>query len=464
MNKNRKRYSKKTGIRAMALSIAAAMAVTLYPIPAFAVENGQAAEQTQVQDKTGGNIHDYGKSGDDPTTPDVDESSVVANSDVLKSAQYQESTKYELKVNGTPVSVYKYQKQENPGQFYHMDVARFSSDDAEPVFEITLKDGSTIDSVYVSPERYYPQDSFEISADKKTVKFKMSNGLRYCIVNINGSINDTSGKPQLAIINDPTETDKPDVTAANVLNFKDFAEKYLQEHPITDTVGEVCTEAGTVTDTSMNDGKEYTWSYGEGKYVAYDTKQVVFPNKRARQKNDVSEAFQAALEEVKNSDTLDTIYFPAGTYLWSGLSIKNWDGNGKDGKLNIYLDEDALLVNRLQECTQAMEPAIGIWDSSNITISGRGIIDGQGTYGYTWDQAHARLSGHQGGSMVVRSQDITFNDTYVRDVKQWNWECHTVKDITYNNIKGLSPFQHSWVDGLDLTSGQGITVNGAITM
>ena len=464
MNKNRKRYSKKTGLRAMAFSMAAAMAVTLYPIPAFAVENGQAAEQIQVQDKTGGNIHDYGKTGDDPTTPDVDESAIVANSDVLKSAQYQESTKYELKVNGTPVSVYKYQKQTDPGSYYHMDIARFSSDDAEPVFEITMKDGSTIDSIYVSPERYYPEDSFEISADKKTVKFKMSAGLRYCIVNINGSINDTNGKPQLAIINDATETDKPDVTAANVLNFKNFAEKYLQDHPIMDTVGEVCTEAGTVTDTSMNDGKEYTWSYGEGKYVAYDTKEVMFPNKRVRQKNDVSEAFQAALEEVKNSDILDTIYFPAGTYLWSGLSIKNWDGDGEDGKLNIYLDEDALLVNRLQECTQAMEPAIGIWDSSNITVSGRGIIDGQGTYNYSWDKCHAELGPHQGGSMVVRSQNITFNDTYVRDVKQWNWECHTVKNINYNNIKGLSPFQHSWVDGLDLTSGQGIHLNGAITM
>ena len=45
MNKNRKRYSKKTGIRAMALSIAAAMAVTLYPIPAFAVENGSRADK-----------------------------------------------------------------------------------------------------------------------------------------------------------------------------------------------------------------------------------------------------------------------------------------------------------------------------------------------------------------------------------------------------------------------------------
>ena len=469
MNQNRKIKSKKRAVKAMALSMAAAMSMTLFPVSAFAEKaeqpvQEQQAEIVKVADKTAGNIHDYGKSGDDPTTPDVDESAVVANSDVLKSAQYQESTKYELKVNGTPVSVYKYQKQEDAGQFYHMDVARFSSDDAEPVFEITMKDGSTIDSVYVSPERYYPQDSFEISADKKTLKFKMSSGLRYCIVNINGSINDTSGKPQLAIINDPTETNKPDVAATNVLNFKEFAEKYLQEHPITDTVGEVCTEAGTVTDTSMNDGKEYTWSYGQGVFQDYNAKQVVFPNKRARQKNDMSEAFQAALEEVKNSDTLDTIYFPAGTYLWSGLSIKNWDGNGKDGKLNIYLDEDALLVNRLQECTQAMEPAIGIWDSSNITISGRGIIDGQGTYGYTWDQAHAALSGHQGGSMVVRSQDITFNDTYVRDVKQWNWECHTVKNITYNNIKGLSPFQHSWVDGLDLTSGQGITVNGAITM
>lgn len=55
MNKNRKRYSKKTGLRAMAFSMAAAMAVTLYPIPAFAAESGQTAEQTQVQvqDKTG---------------------------------------------------------------------------------------------------------------------------------------------------------------------------------------------------------------------------------------------------------------------------------------------------------------------------------------------------------------------------------------------------------------------------
>lgn len=64
----------------------------------------------------------------------------------------------------------------------------------------------------------------------------------------------------------------------------------------------------------MNDGKEYTWSYGEGTYVAYDAKKVMFPNKRVRQKNDVSEAFQAALAEVKNSDTLGYNLF-SGRYI-----------------------------------------------------------------------------------------------------------------------------------------------------
>ena len=455
---------KKQGI-ALALSVILASGGLGALVPAYGAEAeesyGTASEAPSYEGRP--SVHDYGKSGDDPETAE-DESAVVANNDLMKSASYQESTKYDLKANGTDVSVYKYQKQADPGQYYHMDIARFSSDDTQPVFEVTLTDGSTIDSVTVYPERYYPQDALFISDDKKTLTFQMSEGLRYCIVNINGTEKDTDGKPQLAIINDPTETDKPDVDAENVLNFKEFSDRYLEENPITDTVGEVCREAGTVTDTSMNNGVEYTWEYSEGRYVSYDTDDVTFPNKRARLSYDVSDAFQAALEEVRESDTLDTIYFPAGTYVWSGLSIKNWDGNGKDGALNIYLDEDALLVNRRQECREALEPAIGIWDSSNITVSGRGIIDGQGTWAKTSDQCHARLSAHQGGCMLVRSQDVTFNDTYVRDAKQWNWECHTGENITYNNIKGLSPYQHSWVDGLDLTSGKNITVNGAITM
>lgn len=409
-------------------------------------------------------VHDYGKTGDDPNTSE-DESEIVANSDVLKSAQYKESEKYKLKANGKPVSVFKYQKSETAGSaFYHMDVARFSSDDKTPIFEVELIDGSTIENVSVYPQRYYSSDVFKVSADKKKLTFQMSEALRYCIVNINGSSADTKGKPQLSIINDPTETDKPDINAANVLDFGKFSKDYLNENPINDVVGEEAREAGEVTDTSLNDETEHTWQYEKGVFQKNSDKEVKFPNKRARLSTDVSEAFQAALKEVKSNSNLDTIYFPAGTYIWSGLSIKEWNGDGADGKLTIYLDEDALLVNRLQECQEAMEPAIGIWNSSNITISGRGIIDGQGTYNYTWDRSDADKTGHQGGSMVSHSQNITFNDTYVRDTKQWNWECHTVDTVTYNNIKGMSPYQHAWVDGLDLTSGKNVTVNGAFTM
>ena len=70
-------------------------------------------------------------------------------------------------------------------------------------------------------------------------------------------------------------------------------------------MGVDCTGPRTVTDTFMNEGKEYTWSYGQGVFQAYNAKQVVFPNKCARQKTDMSEAFQAAPASVKNSDTLD---------------------------------------------------------------------------------------------------------------------------------------------------------------
>lgn len=451
----------KPGRRILTSALSAALILSMCPTAVWGstADNGGADSLSVDVDKTGGNVHDYGKSGDDPATAE-DESLLVYSEDYLANASYGESARYSVKANQTDISVYQYRKRAEAGSiFYHMDVARFSSDDPEAVLTVNVKDGSDISNAVVYPERYYPEGSYIVDEEAGTITIQMSAELGYCILDIDGDNNSNGGDPQLAIINDPTETDKPDINGANVLNFKDFAEKYLEENPITDTVGEVCTEAGTVTDPAT--GLE--WSYDTGYYVDYNSSQVAFPNKRVRLSYDVSDAFQAALEEVKNSDALDTIYFPAGTYVWSGLQISDWNGS-EYGELNIYVDEDALLVNRLQECKEAMEPAIGIWDSSDITISGRGIFDGQGAYAQNRDSKGADQSCHQGGCMLVRSENITFNDTYVRDAKQWNWECHSGVDITYNNIKGLSPYQHSWVDGLDLTSGQNITVNGAITM
>ena len=97
---------KKRGI-ALALSVILAGGGVGALIPSYEAEAEEAVYGTEAEAPSFEGrpaVHDYGKSGDDPETPE-DESELVADSDVKKSAQYQESTKYRLKANGTEVSV-----------------------------------------------------------------------------------------------------------------------------------------------------------------------------------------------------------------------------------------------------------------------------------------------------------------------------------------------------------------------
>ena len=385
--------------------------------------------------------------------------------DPLRSGSYGPSTKYTVSVNDTTVPAIKY---DSNGQA-HMDVTRFATEDPTPEIKITMQGTTTINTVEVYPKWFYPQSALQISADRKTLTFNMSPKLRYCIVAVNGTAIGATGKPYLTIISDKPEDPAaiPDKGAPNVLDFKAFSDQYLLDNPITDTVGQQCRLGGTIQDYSNNDNTLYTWTHRAGNFVNYTNNQVQFPDKRARQPYDVSDALQAALEKIKNDPALDTLYFPDGVYFWSGLRVHGWNGDAAQGgkPLHIYTEEGVLMQNRMQECRESNEPAIYFKDSSYITVSGRGIIDGLGAYTHGGrDNKDARNSPHQGGSMLRDCQFITFNDTYVRDVKQWNWECHNVEDIFYNNIKGLSPYNHSWVDGLDLTSGKRVYVDGAITL
>ncbi|WP_426321998.1 OmpL47-type beta-barrel domain-containing protein [Microbacterium sp. E-13] len=281
-----------------------------------------------------------------------------------------------------------------------MAVARFASDDATPVLTVTAN--SPITSWKIHPERNYPASAVTVSGN--TLTFQMSDSLRYAIVEINGI------QPNLAIVNDPPEDPAsiPDPAATNVVNVKDF---------VTDTTG--------ATD---------------------QTSQIA-----------------AAVDKLYSDPTKDTLYFPDGWYTHRGIDLHN-----RTKPVTIYTEEGALLKNRIQPTMEAMEPTIGIWDSANVTFSGRGVFDGNGFANYDtgaggW-RHDAATSQHQGGVMVVRSQNIVFNDTLARDAKQWNWETHTAKNVTFNNIKGLTPYGNPWVDGVNLASGQNITVNGALTL
>jgi hypothetical protein len=281
-----------------------------------------------------------------------------------------------------------------------MAVARFASDDATPVLTVTAN--APITSFKIYPERYYPASSVSVSGN--TLTFEQSDALRYAIVEINGT------QPNLAIVNDPKEEPAsiPDPTAANVVNVADF---------VTDTTGAT----------------------------------------------DQSSQIAAAIDELYSNSAKDTLYFPDGWYTHRGLDLR-----GRTKPVTIYTEEGALLKNRMQPTMEAMEPTIGIWDSANITFSGRGVFDGNGFANYDTGNGgwrhDAATSQHQGGVMLVRSQNIVFNDTLARDAKQWNWETHTAKNVTFNNIKGLTPYANPWVDGVNLASGQNITVNGALTL
>ena len=380
------------------------------------------------------------------------------------------SSRFDVKVADTHVAAVRYDNAGFGDRGHYVDVARFASNSLTPMVEINLKDGNDINNVTIHPVCFYPQEAIVVGADKRSLQFEMDDRLPYAIVAINGGdpqdASDTN--PQLVLINDPLEkTDKkPNSSDKNVLDFGAFAKEYLKMHPNNEQVGNVCCPAGSITDASLNDGRMFTWNHEEGRFVPYTDKVVAFPDKRVKNANDLSEALQAALLKIKNTPELNTLYIGPGVYLWSGLRIIDWNGDiAAGGKpLYIYTDENALMVNRLKECRESIEPAIFIKRSSYVTVSGRGMYDAQGCFTFATDGKDARNTPHQGGVVVMKSNNITFNDTYMRDSQQWNWETHDAKDIVYNNIKGLSPYNHAWIDGLNFSSGKNITVNGSLTL
>lgn len=385
------------------------------------------------------------------------------------------STKYQVQAAGAPVQAVQY-----AANGHNYDIARFASDSRTPTITVTLP-STTINTVNVYPARYYPSGSVSVSTDKHTLTFQMSAvaGLNEAIVMVNGDSTNAAGQPYLAVVNDPLEdpAQRPDTTSApdgsgvnlqtGVLNFQQFAAKYLSAHPNsaaqTAPAATTSSLAGqTIDGTAIPAGQKTS----AGSLVSASSVNVRYPNERVMAADDDTFALQAAIATIKaNPTALNTLYFPDGTYVWSGLLVNGLDGSTlKGGKLKIYTDEGALLKNRVQAYMEAFEPAVGIINSSNIEVDGRGVFDGNGVANYRADSHDAYRSQHQGGVMVMHSSNITFNDTYERDAKQWNYETHTANGVRFNNIKALTPYSQPWIDGTDFASGQDITANGVFTL
>ncbi|MFF2267359.1 putative Ig domain-containing protein [Cellulosimicrobium cellulans] len=286
-----------------------------------------------------------------------------------------------------------------PGQHW-ADFARFASDEQTPTITVTYSEPIT--SWRIHPERYYDEDAVTVQGN--TITFKMSPELPYALVSLN------AGRPVLGIARDPLEDPAtvPDRDGANVVDLSDY----------------------------MDDKS--------GLPVAPEHDQTV--------------QFNAAIDELYSNPEKDTLYIPGGTYQYAGFQV--WD---QDKPVTVYTEEDALMVNRIQDGQHAMEPTIGLWNVKNMTFYGRGMFDGNTIQAYGGFSGNAWESHHQGGVMITHSENIEFNDTYARHAKQWNWESHTSKNVRLNNIKGWTPHKGAWKDGLNIASGQDVIIDGAFT-
>ena len=206
------------------------------------------------------------------------------------------SARFNVKVADIRVAAIRYDNTGFGNQGHNMDVARFASNSRSPEIEINVTGDDEINSVTIHPVRFYPQEKLKISPDKKTVIFEMAEELPYAIVIINGDDpqDASTSNPQLTLINDPLEdlAERPSLESPNVLNFKAIAENYLKNNPITDIAGQACRPAGSIADASLNDEKTFTWNYEKGVFVPYTNRIVAFPDMRARNRNDVSDALK----------------------------------------------------------------------------------------------------------------------------------------------------------------------------
>jgi hypothetical protein len=113
MNKQLKHMFSLSGLMSRKRRLAASMTSIVlcgaaWSVSAELLHAAPKPEHTQANSRRSA-VHDYGKSGDDPAT-EIDESAILASDNLAENGQYQNSTKFAMTANATPVSVYKYQK------------------------------------------------------------------------------------------------------------------------------------------------------------------------------------------------------------------------------------------------------------------------------------------------------------------------------------------------------------------
>jgi len=140
--------------------------------------------------------------------------------------------------------------------------------------------------------------------------------------------------------------------------------------------------------------------------------------------------------DVPRADDPNVIYFGPGVHVIPPLQV----GSGK----TVYVADGAFVYGKLGPA-QTEGPVIWL-NGSNITLRGRGVIDGS-----------LFTKANRAGNLVkVTGSNIRVEGVVLRDSSNWNLPIVQSRQVEIDNVKILGSRDNS--DGIDIINSQGVTI------
>lgn len=186
-----------------------------------------------------------------------------------------------------------------------------------------------------------------------------------------------------------------------------------------------------------------------------------------------SDAIQQAIDAAHNAGG-GTVYIPAGVYKSGNLVLKsNVDfylaggavivGTGKGEDYRIDFRKDSLS----RDGTYFISTEV---DSENITMRGRGTIDGKGVEMRNRKMTEAPPTHKQGEGFInnllvpIATSNFTFDGLTLRDAGFWTFMVVRSDNVTITNYKVFQDLRMLENDGIDINESQNVLVKHAIAI
>jgi hypothetical protein len=278
------------------------------------------------------------------------------------------------------------------------DIAQFAMGAGEATISITKRNLTNIGAYSISPLKLGLTGSYS----GPTLTFTVTRD-EYLIVKIDG-------RPELVIAIDPLETGRPAATGAGIFNV-------------------------TASPYGAQPGSTYSTT-----------------------------AFQTALNDAAAWGSANggqgTVYVPAGVYSLGTLYLRS--------NLKLYLAPGAVLKytgerahydvhwrknSQQRDITWFLSTR---YSSTNISITGRGVIDGDGMASVG--------RGNLGVNLLVPiyTDDFTVDGITFRESSSWAILPTRSTDLSFRNLKMFNRFDMGENDGIDVMESTGVTVTNAI--